>query len=113
MLPQGFSPTEADEIRAEFVCAICHADLIEVRLEGQYERMLICPEHGNVEDCGRVTRNTVSIEMERAKIQYAVVIRNLPEFWGELIETHPNPIVDKLFAEIDKARYEQKRKKHA
>lgn len=108
---QGFSPDEADAVKRDFVCAICHSELLVIQLDGQFQRLLVCPEHGNVEDSGRVTRNTVSMEMERAKILYAVAIRNLPEFWGELIEKRSNPIVENLISQIHQARYEQQKER--
>lgn len=81
-----FSQSEMDQVVNDFVCAVCHADLQIVYLPNLPRVMIACPEHGNICDVGRVTRNTVSIEMERGHIVYQDVIRNLPDLWGSLIE---------------------------
>lgn len=107
----GFEPIEVEGVIANYVCAVCHSALLHIPLPNQRLEIIICPEHGNVEKVGRVMKSTVSIEMERGDHQYWEVIRNLPDIWGHLIESHPNPNVEKLFREIDHARYEQGRKK--
>jgi hypothetical protein len=107
----GFDPSEVDAITREFVCAICYSNLVEIPVSGAYLSLIICPEHGNVELCGRVTRNTVSIDMERAKIEYDAVIRNLPDLWGELIPKQENPVVARLSNFLAEARYQQRRER--
>lgn len=82
----SFTPAEVQPVLDGFVCAICHAELMEIQVDGEWRRLIVCPEHGNVCDCGRVTRATVNIEYERAFKSYHEVIRNLPDLWGHLAE---------------------------
>lgn len=88
---ETFSQAEAPRVLREFVCAVCHSDLAIVYVKADWRVMVICPEHGNVCKCGRVTRSTVNIESEKAYRKYQSVIRNLPDLWGELIEKRPPP----------------------
>lgn len=82
----SFMPAEVDRVLAEYVCAICHADLAEIQVPGEQRRLIVCYEHGNVCDIGRVTRATVSIQLENAYKSYHEVIRNLPDLWGHLAD---------------------------
>ena len=82
---QTFDPLEADHVVRDYVCAVCHAELIEFYIPGDRRILVSCPEHGNVTRVGRVMRSTVSIEMENASRQYLPAIRALPDLWGELI----------------------------
>lgn len=81
---ETFSMAEFKRICDEYVCAVCHANLTPMFAEARDRVLIICLEHGNVTHCGRVTRSTVSIEMERAHRKFKDVIRNLPDLWGEL-----------------------------
>ena len=83
---ETFAQSETDFITKNFVCAICHADLQVVFMPNEARVLIVCIEHGNVCYTGRVTHATVSIEMERSFRRFHEVIRNLPEFWGELID---------------------------
>jgi hypothetical protein len=80
----GFEPFEIDDVVTNYVCPVCHGQLtaFDVPMERIY--IIVCPEHGNVEQIGRVRRESVNSEMERARRQFDIVINNLPEFWGEL-----------------------------
>ena len=80
-----FEISEAESIARGFVCSVCHGELTIHPIAGDRLVILACVEHGNVTRIGRVTRTTVSIEMERSLARYRDVIRNLSEFWGELI----------------------------
>lgn len=82
----SFTPAEVQPVIDGYVCAICHAELVEVQVPNEQRRLIVCPEHGNVCDCGRVTRATVSIEYERAYRSYHEVIRNLSDLWGHLAD---------------------------
>lgn len=82
----SFSPAEVQYILDTFVCAICHAELMEVQPPSSPRRLIVCLEHGNVCDVGRVTRATVSIEIERAYKSFHEVVRNLPDLWGKYAE---------------------------
>jgi len=82
----SFTPAEVQGVIENYVCAICHAELAEIHPDGELRRIIVCPEHGNVCDCGRVTRATVNIEYERAYKSYHEVIRNLSDLWGHLAQ---------------------------
>jgi hypothetical protein len=81
----SFDQTEAPRVVREFVCGACHGELAIVFTKAHWRVLVICPEHGNVTKCGRVTRTTVNIEMERSLSKFNTVIRTLPDLWGELI----------------------------
>ena len=87
---EGFSPVEAEEVVEGYVCAVCHNFLDVYKIEGDFEVIVVCTEHGSVEVCGRVRHSTVSIDIERSTRQYWQVIRNLPDLWGELIPPEPS-----------------------
>lgn len=82
---QGFEPAEVEGVIANYVCAVCHSALVSFQIPNERRYVIACLEHGSVESCGRVTKNTVSIETERGYRQYHEVIRNLPDLWGELL----------------------------
>jgi len=82
----SFMPAEVDHVVKNYVCAVCHGELIEVPVENELRRLIVCIEHGNTCIVGRVTRATVSIELEKAYKSYHEVIRNLPDLWGHLAE---------------------------
>lgn len=81
----GFEPLEADMVMSQYVCAVCHSILLAFEWPGSNRKVVVCPQHGNVEHCGRVTKATVKIEEERAYRLYHEVIRNLPDLWGALL----------------------------
>lgn len=82
----GFSEFDAGLVKSYFVCAVCWGELAIMKVSGDRICIVVCPEHGNIELCGRVTRNTVSIEIERGYRQYHEVIRNLQDLWGHLAQ---------------------------
>ena len=86
---EGFSPTDAEIVCSVYVCAVCEGGLIYVEnfIAQDGTRIVICPEHGNVESIGRITKTTVAIRNERSVFEFPRAIRALPEFWGELIPT--------------------------
>lgn len=82
----GFSPAEAEQVVKEYVCAVCHADLVSIQIENSANSIVVCTEHGNAELVGRVMKSTVSIEMERGYLHYRAAVRNLADLWPELVE---------------------------
>lgn len=82
----GFEPWEYQSVVKDYVCAVCHGQLVAYDVPEERFYIIVCPEHGNVEVVGRVRREYVSREMENSHRQFGDVIRNLPEFWGELIQ---------------------------
>lgn len=81
----GFGPYEACNVVSNFVCAVCWSSLLTIQVQGDRIMLVVCPEHGNVELCGRITKNSVSIEMERGARNFQKVIRNLSDLWGHFI----------------------------
>jgi hypothetical protein len=81
-----FSQSQIDSVLGDYVCAVCHADLEVQYILNDSRVIIFCAEHGNVCQCGRVTRNTVSIEHERGFRAYHDVIRNLSDLWGVLAD---------------------------
>lgn len=82
---ESFDQTEAPQVVREFVCGVCHGELTIIFAKSHWRVLVVCPEHGNICKCGRVTRNTVSIETEKSLSKFNSVIRALPDLWGELI----------------------------
>jgi len=102
-LLEGFTVMEVPEVVENYVCSICHNDLLVFQEQGDINCIIACPEHGSVEICGRVRNSTVSIDMERATRQYWQVIRNLSDLWGELIP--PEPSKEKVARIINELGY--------
>lgn len=82
---ETFDQTEAPQVLREFVCGACYGDLTIVFAKAHWRVFVVCPDHGNVTKCGRVTRATVSIEKERSLSKFNSVIRTLSDLWGELV----------------------------
>lgn len=80
-----FDPFEAGQVVRDYVCGVCHGQLVEFWVPGDRRVLVVCYDHGNVAQCGRVMHSTVSIEMEYAYRHYWPAIRNLPDLWGSLI----------------------------
>lgn len=85
-LDDSFSQNEAPDIIEHFVCAVCWGDLHEVFVPNSPRVLIVCFEHGNICDCGRVTKTTVSIEMEEAIKRFYGAVLALPDLWPELVE---------------------------
>lgn len=85
-LDDSFSQTEAPSIVAEFVCAVCHGELHIVFPPNEYRVLIVCFEHGNVCDCGRVTLSTVSIEIEKGIKRFYGAVLALPDLWPDVLK---------------------------
>jgi hypothetical protein len=82
---ESFSQTDAPQVVRDFVCGVCNGELTTVFAKAHWRVLVVCQEHGNITKCGRVTRTTVNIEMERSLSKFNSVIRTLSDLWGELI----------------------------
>jgi hypothetical protein len=82
---ETFDQTEAPQVLREFVCGVCYGELSIVFAKAHWRVFVVCQEHGNITKCGRVTRSTVNMEMERSLSKFNSVIRTLPDLWGELL----------------------------
>jgi hypothetical protein len=80
-----FDRSDVPSILEKYVCAVCHSNLTDVSLRGRWRVMIVCPEHGNVIQVGRIRRSTVSIEMEIAKRVLPEVLINLSYLYGDFI----------------------------
>lgn len=80
----SFSPSEAEDVLKEYVCAVCSHDLEIVEIPGEFFRIVICPIHGDITVVGRVTRATVSIEHEREFTQFHTAVANLADLFPDL-----------------------------
>lgn len=83
---EGFDFSEVSYVVKEYVCFVCHTDLTYLQVPNSSLCIIVCPEHGNVEKCGRVMKSTVSIEMERSALEYREVVRNLADLWPGMVE---------------------------
>lgn len=93
----GFTLEEAETIQGIYVCSQCEGYLTIVpeffkstaddaeEGEGEERYFLVCPDDGNIELIGRISRTTVAIRNEWGLFQYPHAIRALPELWGHLI----------------------------
>lgn len=80
----GFEPAEVNDVITNYVCPVCHGQLVAFNIPCERIYIIVCPEHGNVEQIGRIRRESVSIDMERAYREFDAAVENLKEFWGEL-----------------------------
>ena len=78
-----FSQDEAQRVIRKYCCPVCWGELSEIYIQGEARVVIACTDHGNVCKIGRIMKSSVSLSMERAHFQYAVVIRNLPDLWGK------------------------------
>ena len=81
----GFEPSEIDDVITNYVCPVCNGQLTAYNIPKERIYIVVCVEHGNVEQIGRIRRESVSSQMEQSRRQFKLVIHNLSEFWGELI----------------------------
>lgn len=85
-LDDSFTQSESRGIVESFVCAVCHGDLHEIFVPNSPRVLIVCFEHGNICDCGRVTKTTVSIEIENSIKRFYGAVLALADLWPELIE---------------------------
>lgn len=81
-----FSQNEMQDVMDLYVCPVCHGDLAAMWVPDYHRVVIHCPEHGNVCYIGRITKNTVSISLDKAFRDYHLAIRNLPDLWGHLAQ---------------------------
>lgn len=84
----GFTLTDAETVCAIYVCSQCEGELATIPTDfinpdGLF--YVICPDHGNIELIGRISRTTVAIRNERGIWEFPKAIRALPDLWGVLI----------------------------
>lgn len=89
---EGFTFEDAERIQGIFLCSQCEGYLTIVPTfqnepddESEKRFWLICPDDGNIELIGRISRTTVAIRNEQGLMQYGSVIRLLSDLWGHLI----------------------------
>ncbi len=82
----GFTLEDAEKIKGIYVCSQCEGELTIVPSffdEDVY--FVVCFEHGNIEQIGRISRTTVAIRNEQGIFQFLPACRALPDLWGSLI----------------------------
>ena len=85
---EGFTLEDAETVKGVYVCSQCEGELAVVPSFFDEELFLvICPEHGNIETIGRISKTTVAIRNEQGLFDYPRAIRALPDLWGHLIPT--------------------------
>lgn len=86
---EGFSLADAELVCSVYVCAQCEGQLKFVAWDWGVSNLYFveCPDCGNVEEVGRISKTTVAIRNERGVFDFPKAIRALPEFWGSLIPT--------------------------
>lgn len=105
---EGFTLEEAERIQGIYVCSQCEGHLTitptffqdEDVEEGQERVFLICPQDGNIEVIGRISRTTVAIRNEQGLMQYPQVIRALPDLWGYLIPVREKKSEEQLMKDL-------------
>lgn len=91
--PVGFSLEDAEVVKNVFACSQCEGGLQIVPMDFTIESdnnerwFVVCPDCGNIETIGRISKTTVAIRNERGVFDYPRVIRALPDLWGHLIPT--------------------------
>lgn len=89
--PVGFTLEDAEIVKSVYACSQCEGELqiipIDFTLADQERWFVVCPDCGNIESIGRISKTTVAIRNERGIFDYHRVIRNLPDLWGHLIPT--------------------------
>ena len=99
--PEGFTLEQAETIVSVFACAQCEGELRiigndydlckEFKIELSHDEgercYVICPDCGNVEQVGRISKTTVAIRNEQGRFEFPKYIHSLPDLWGELIHT--------------------------
>ncbi len=81
----GFDGQEARECLMYYVCPVCYGQLTSFLIPGTHLHAVACVEHGNVEQIGRITANTVQVLMLQATARFWDAVRNLDDLWGGLI----------------------------
>lgn len=81
-----FTPSDAEAVVKEYVCAVCTHDLEIVDVPGEFMKLVVCPIHGDCTQVGRITRATVSIQHENESLQFHTAIENLADLFPDLQE---------------------------
>lgn len=79
-----FTQNEANIVIKDYVCAICHADLVIKEIPNELRVFIMCPIHNNVCLAGRIMRSTVSIQHEISFRDYYSTIATMPDLFGNI-----------------------------
>lgn len=100
--PIGFLLDDAEIVKSVFACSQCEGGLQIVPMEFSTAEeprwFVVCPDCGNIETIGRISKTTVAIRNERGIFDYPRVIRALPDLWGHLIPTKED--IEKIIHEL-------------
>lgn len=91
---EGFRMMEAERIKLVYVCAQCEGELVSFPSWWDGDRWLVeCPDDGNIEKVGRISKTTVAIRRENAIMLYPTMIKRHRHLWGELYDrSKPTPV---------------------
>ena len=99
---EGFTLQEAETVQGIYVCSQCEGGLIIVPSFFDDELyFVVCPEHGNIEKIGRISKTTVAIRNEQGLLKFSSYIHALPDLWGELIERPSKDDMKKFMSMFD------------
>lgn len=88
---EGFTLEEAERVVSIYACSQCEGDLRiipsdwELAFAENELYYVVCPDCGNIEQIGRISKTTVAIRNEHGVFEFPRAVRALPDFWGELI----------------------------
>ena len=89
--PIGFTLDDAEIVKSVYACSQCEGELqivpVDFALADEARWFVVCPDCGNIETIGRISKTTVAFRNERGIFDYPRVIRALPDLWGHLITT--------------------------
>jgi len=86
---EGFRMLEAERIKLIYVCAQCEGGLSVIPSWWDGDIWLVeCPDDGNIETVGRISKTTVAIRHENAVNLYVPMIKKHLDLWGELYERY-------------------------
>lgn len=88
---EGFALDEAERIQGVYVCSQCESELTIfpefIQSDDDEERfVVVCPQHGNIELVGAVSKTTVAIRNEWGLVHFREYCRNHSDYWGCLMD---------------------------
>jgi hypothetical protein len=88
---EGFTLSDAEIVKNVYVCSQCEGclEIVPVNfIEPDGRFYVICPDDGNIEQIGRISKTTVAIRNERGVFDFIPALKALPDLWGELYNAY-------------------------
>ena len=77
----GFSWADAQRIVKDYSCSQCN-EMLSIKDGGEHNKFIVvCQDHGDIEEIGRVRNSTVSIRYEQAHCETREVKKNLADLF--------------------------------